>query len=93
VTPGFVYAHAGELGAHRLGDGPRARLRFDLADVDAWLSACSARRGSAAAEPAPRGSLRRRREKPLGTTADLLPIRGRIRPTDGLREASWVRTR
>lgn len=30
VTRGYVYAHADELGAERLGAGPRARLRFDL---------------------------------------------------------------
>src|ERR1019366_5828947 len=26
----WVYEHAEQLGARRLGDGPRARLRFDL---------------------------------------------------------------
>jgi hypothetical protein len=26
----FVYEHADELGAYRLGTGPRARLRFDF---------------------------------------------------------------
>jgi len=31
VTPEWVYAHADELGAIRLGDGGRPRLRFDLA--------------------------------------------------------------
>src|ERR1700690_3814881 len=30
VSPETVYAHAEELGARRLGDGPRPRLRFDL---------------------------------------------------------------
>jgi hypothetical protein len=30
VSLDFVYAHAGELGAMRLGSGPRARIRFDL---------------------------------------------------------------
>lgn len=29
----WVYEHAEELGARRLGDGPRARLRFDLETV------------------------------------------------------------
>ncbi len=29
VARGWVYAHADELGAIRLGDGPRPRLRFD----------------------------------------------------------------
>jgi hypothetical protein len=30
TTRGYVYDHADRLGAVRLGDGPRARLRFDL---------------------------------------------------------------
>ena len=30
VSLAYVYAHAGELGAMRLGVGPKARIRFDL---------------------------------------------------------------
>lgn len=30
VSLDFVYAHATELGAMRLGSGPKARIRFDL---------------------------------------------------------------
>jgi hypothetical protein len=37
VTRGWVYAHADELGAIRLGDGPRPRLRFDPAVVTQQL--------------------------------------------------------
>jgi hypothetical protein len=33
VDRGWVYAHAQELGALRLGNGPRPRLRFDPAVV------------------------------------------------------------
>ena len=33
VRETWVYAHAGELGAIRLGHGPKARLRFDLQRV------------------------------------------------------------
>ncbi len=33
VERDWVYAHARELGAVRLGDGPKARLRFDLQRV------------------------------------------------------------
>ena len=32
VTPDYIYAHASELGARRLGDGPKARRRFRLRD-------------------------------------------------------------
>lgn len=34
----WVYEHADELGALRLGSGPRARLRFDPAEVDSKLT-------------------------------------------------------
>jgi hypothetical protein len=30
VSIDYVYAHAAELGAMRLGSGPKARIRFDL---------------------------------------------------------------
>jgi hypothetical protein len=30
VSVDYVYAHAADLGVMRLGDGPKARLRFDL---------------------------------------------------------------
>jgi len=30
VSVDYVYTHAMDLGAMRLGDGPKARLRFDL---------------------------------------------------------------
>jgi hypothetical protein len=30
VSLDYVYARAADLGAMRLGDGPKARLRFDL---------------------------------------------------------------
>ncbi len=30
VSVGFVYSRSSELGARRLGNGPKARLRFDL---------------------------------------------------------------
>jgi len=30
VSTDYVYAHAQELGAMRLGSGPKARIRFDL---------------------------------------------------------------
>jgi hypothetical protein len=33
VERDWVYGHARELGAIRLGDGPKARLRFDLQRV------------------------------------------------------------
>lgn len=78
VDVSFVYEHADELGARRLGSGPRARLRFDLADVQEWLDSCSQAR--CPEPPANRtvGPIRRRRSHSnLGTEAVLLPIRPR----------------
>lgn len=46
VSPAWVYAHKHELGAIRLGDGPKARLRFHVGAVVAGLTG-----RSRAAEP------------------------------------------
>lgn len=32
----WVYEHAAELGAIRMGTGPRARIGFDLATIERW---------------------------------------------------------
>jgi hypothetical protein len=70
VDRGWVYQHADELHAVRLGDGPKARLRFDVAKVaDALLT----RSAPQEAPPARRG---RRRSESTGGAAPLLPIRG-----------------
>jgi hypothetical protein len=82
VDRAWVYSHADELGAVRIGDGPRPRLRFDPERVREAF-ACSADRS--AVEPAARGAepnARRRRRARAGTAAPLLPIRG-----DGRRAA------
>lgn len=39
VSPTFVYEHASELGAMRLGLGPNARIRFDLEEAKQALAA------------------------------------------------------
>lgn len=57
VERDWVYAHAGQLGAVRLG-GPRGRLRFDLATLGDRLAAPA---GSAAAGAVPRAARPRRR--------------------------------
>jgi hypothetical protein len=75
-----VYARADELGAVRLGDGPKARLRFDPAKVAAALDAFDGSKRSERPTPAPQRASRRRTS---GATAggnqqvpELLPIRG-----------------
>jgi len=52
VSRDFVYEHADELGALRLGNGPRARLRFDVERAIAALS-CYSSEQSQASNPAP----------------------------------------
>lgn len=77
VTREYVYEHAGDLGAVRLGDGPRARLRFDMEEVAMRLTGCAA--GSESPDdvsPAQAATRRSRRRRGLGTAAQLLPIRG-----------------
>jgi hypothetical protein len=66
VTRAWVYEHSDELGAVRLGEGDRPRLRFDV-EV--------ARERMGAASPPPRRSNGSRSPRP--STAPLLPIRGR----------------
>ena len=48
VHPSFVYAHATELGAMRLGSGRKARIRFD---VDRARQALDARRRRSPGRP------------------------------------------
>ncbi len=80
VERGWVYENAELLGARRLGAGPRARLRFSLAEVDGRLS-CSASRGSEEAVTPVAVPVRvRRRLRSSAQTDELLPILGRIPP-------------
>jgi hypothetical protein len=77
VSRDYVYAHWQELGGKRLGSGPRGRLRFDLDRALAAWTPCSTRKESR--EPkrldATGVSTRRHRER-MGSSRDLLPIRG-----------------
>ena len=63
----WVYAHANQLGAIRLG-GPTGRLRFDLQHIERCLVEAPQAPGK---HPAPGGSLTRRR--PAQSRLDLLP--------------------
>ena len=78
VDEGYVYEHAVELGARRLGNGPKARLRFSLTDIDQRLGSCLASRGSEPLGAASMQGSRVRRRRPSGTSVPLLPIRGEI---------------
>ena len=69
VSRDFVYQHADELGAVRLGGGPKARLRFDPARVGRVL-----RKPPKKTTPASRRHTRRRAAR---RGSSLLPIRQR----------------
>ncbi len=56
VSRAWVYENAGRLGARKLGDGPRARLRFDLE------TACAVT-GTSGVKDAPRPAPRRLRPR------------------------------
>ena len=81
LTRGWVYEHAGELGAIRLGDGPKARMRFDLAAVEAVLEHGHSQGVEVKASPRAPTSGRRPRDprRPAGADASLLPISSRTR--------------
>lgn len=68
-----VYAHADELGAVRLGDGRRPRLRFDVATARDALS----RRDQSTTTPAPPPASRRPRTRPATSAGRVLQIRQR----------------
>lgn len=73
VDVSYVYQHATELGARRLGTGPKARLRFrlDLVDEALHLKAGSSDNPkSSTAAPS-----RRRRATPSPGHVPLLPVR------------------
>jgi hypothetical protein len=71
ISRDYIYDHAAELGAVRLGDGPRARLRFDPKMVAARLATPT---GPPTPEEGRTEPSRRRRSTPPGK-GPLLPIR------------------
>jgi hypothetical protein len=84
-TAGAVRSHAAELGAVRLGNGPRGRLRFDVQTALDRLSVCSASdRSQTGADksrtPASTGrtAVTRRRRRTLGSDGGtrMLSVRG-----------------
>jgi hypothetical protein len=77
VARSWVYEHADELGAVRLGRGPRARLRFDADQAAAALNARTA------PEPVPANLPQRRppRKRQHASGVPLLPIASRAGST------------
>jgi hypothetical protein len=74
VDRDWVYARAAQLGAVRLGDGPKARLRFDIERVRATLAAAGPAKRPERGDPA-RG--RRGRPRRASGSASVPLIRGR----------------
>jgi hypothetical protein len=73
VSRAFVYEHADELGAIRVGIGPRPRLRFDRATVDERLAAGRDQRSQQANT---RSEATRQPASGNSSGGRLLPIRG-----------------
>ena len=61
----WVYEHAGELGAIRLGHGPRARLGFSPARAEAYLKAAADLRAPVPSPPRARPRRRRSTRTPI----------------------------
>ena len=72
VTRSWVYENAVQLGAIPLGDGPRPRLRFDLAIATQAFRARQRRSEPVPVSDTPRPRPTRRRHTP--STVPLLPI-------------------
>jgi hypothetical protein len=75
-TRSWVYEHAGELGAVRLGSGPRPRLGFSPARVAAHFERVSEPTPLTLPEPAQPRRARRRRADRTASGAELLRVRG-----------------
>lgn len=79
VSRGTIYEHAKSLGAIRIGNGPKAAMRFDVEKaMTAWTARCA---GSSSQEPATPATAPRRAGRPRrtpGTGVELLPIRGQV---------------
>jgi hypothetical protein len=91
LTRAWVYEHAKELGAIRLGDGPRARLRFNPE------LAAEALAGNGAPPAVPKlpesSTARRPRPRRPSSGTPLLPIRGRDPLGGGVGRADSSRPR
>jgi hypothetical protein len=72
VERDWVYAHARELGAVRLGGGPKARLRFDLERVRDRVAELDPQAVRTPAEEPTRRRPRRSREQPVPTGVKLI---------------------
>jgi hypothetical protein len=75
LSRAYVYAHADQLGAIRVGDGSRPRLRFDPDRVAERLTARQAGRRSGSQKAACQAKSKLRPRKGRAQSQNLLPIR------------------
>jgi hypothetical protein len=76
VSRATVYEHADRLGAVRLGDGDRPRMRFDVEKArHAWTAREGSEQSQPAEAPEATGMVRRRRRSAARSGDDLLPVR------------------
>lgn len=71
-----VYRMRVQLGAVKLGSGPKAPVRFDAQTVSAWLAACSVSKESANLDRPVPPRLTRQCTPPKASGSPLLPVRG-----------------
>lgn len=84
VSRAFVYEHADEIGAIRVGAGPRPRLRFDPATVgERLLGASAANRPPTGAGDVAASATHRKPDVATDARDHLLPIRGASQPSPG----------
>jgi excisionase family DNA binding protein len=79
VSRDYVYTHADEIGAERLGTGPRARLRFDARKLEGRVTIRTESERSDPPAAPPHGASRppaRRRGGAGAPRVPLIPIRG-----------------
>jgi hypothetical protein len=78
VARSWVYEHSAELGAVRLGEGKRARLRFDLEAASAAMSCSRGSSSQAADEPMAAGDATSSRPRSTGRRAARVPEPGSV---------------
>jgi hypothetical protein len=88
VERSWVYAHRAELGAIQLGSGSKPRLRFDVDTARELLARSTSKAPQAPQTPVAKGGPSRRRRHRLGSSPELLPIRGSATAIDACREGS-----
>ncbi len=88
VERSWVYTHRAELGGIQLGAGSKPRLRFDVDIARELLARSTSKQSQTPQTPAAAGRSSRRSRQRLGSSPELLPIRGSATPVDAGRKRS-----